>query len=79
MTAAHVTVNMVGGIVPWSIAQLTVAYHFGAPGAHAHCPVEVWARKLAPEAALSLLQPMEGEIARGHSRKPPTARPLNAQ
>lgn len=35
-------VNTAGGIVPWSIAQLMVACLPGAPGAHAHCPVEVW-------------------------------------
>lgn len=56
-----------------------VACHPGDPGAHAHCPVEVSDWKLAPGAALSLLQPTGGEIARGHARKPPTARPLTAQ
>lgn len=74
-----VAVNMAGGTVPCSIAQSMEVCRPGAPGAPAHCPVEVWDWRLAPGAAHSLPGATEGEIARGHARKLRTARPLNAK
>lgn len=70
---------MAGGTVLWSTALYMVVCLPGAPGALAHYPVVVWDSKLALEVAHSLHRPMEGETARGHGGKQPTARPLTVQ
>lgn len=51
----------------------------GAPGALAHYPAVVWGSKPALEVAHSPPRPVEGETARGHGGKRPTARPLTVQ
>lgn len=68
-----------GGTVLWSTVLYTVLCLPGAPGALAHYPAVVWGSKVALEVAHSPPRPMEGETARGHGGKRPTARPPTVQ